>query len=247
MSIEEAIKYLKDIDSKHKTFEDKNYYLVHGYADIYFDISLEEREKLKDEIFNNFFTKKNLYSSFLDFTILVTESGIIETKNYVECKDEINHISSPYSIMDFYENYDNNLIVFIKGDLFLEYAITIISEKALNLKTEQKTFNEKIELLYSNSIININERKLLKSINGIRNKIAHKIDFKLSFDEIFKILLLSVKCGVVYSDSTIYKNKKLSKEWYGIDGIINELFPNFFCHLIYENEEFFEDSSIYTL
>jgi hypothetical protein len=55
---------------------------------------------------------------------------------------------------------------------------------------------------------------------------------------------LSVEAGVEYSDSTIYKNKKLSKEWYGIEGIITEIFPNTFCYMFYENEQYFEDNEI---
>ena len=85
----------------------------------------------------------------------------------------------------------------------------------------------------------------MKLINGIRNKIAHKLDFKLSFDEVFELVKLSNKCGVVYSDSTIYKNSKLSKEWYGINGAINELFPNHLSHFFEENEEYFEDEIIF--
>lgn len=56
---------------------------------------------------------------------------------------------------------------------------------------------------------------------------------------------VSSECGVDFSDHTIYKNKKLCKELYGISGIINELFSNLFCHLLYKNEKNFIDEEIY--
>lgn len=71
------------------------------------------------------------------------------------------------------------------------------------------------------------------------------LDFEFSFDEFFEIVKALVKCGVDYSDHIISKNKKSSKEWYDIGGIINELFPNLFCNLLDKNEEYFNDKEIY--
>lgn len=142
------------------------------------------------------------------------------------------------NIIDFYNSYDENLIRYIKGHLFLEFAMNTIISKALNVNTEKKTFNNKIDLLFHNFLVSEKERDLLKVLNKERNKIAHNLDYTLTFDTLYDLVKLSDEAGVDYSDSTIYQDKKLSKEWYGIEGIMNELFPNTFCHLFYKNEQY---------
>ena len=88
---------------------------------------------------------------------------------------------------------------------------TIIS-KALNVNTEKKTFNNKIDLLFHNFLVSEKERDLLKVLNKERNKIAHNLDYTLTFDTLYDLVKLSDEAGVDYSDSTIYQDKKLSKE-----------------------------------
>lgn len=148
------------------------------------------------------------------------------------------------NIIDFYYSYDENLIYYIKGHLFLEFALNTIISKALKVRPENKNFNKKINLLFSNSLVSESMKDLLIALNRQRNKIAHKLDYTLTFDTLYELVKLSAEAGVDYSDDTIYMNKKLSEEWYGTEGIIAELFPNTFCLLFYENEQYFEDNEI---
>lgn len=143
------------------------------------------------------------------------------------------------TILDFYQNYDENLIRFIKGHLFIEFSMDKILKKAIRKNVYECTFFDKIVLLFDNNLIDSNEKTLLVKINKVRNRIAHRLDYILTFDTVFELVDLSAKAGVDYSDETIFKNKKLSKEWYGIEGILDELFPNTFCHLLFRNEKYF--------
>ena len=149
------------------------------------------------------------------------------------------------NILDFYDKFDENLISFIKGHLFIENAMNILL-KQLSIKTGNKTFHNKIILLHKNKKINDQIKSLLEKINNVRNKIAHNLYYQLTFDEMFELVKLSDEAEVIYSDDTIYENKTLSKEWYGVTGIINELFPNTFSHLFEINEDLFEEGEIYS-
>lgn len=244
MTIDEAIKYLKEIDEKYQTEEDKNYYLVHGLTDVLNCMKDEDFEVLKEKIWENFSNCGKQYLSFLDYLHLVSNEDILSMDDEGNTsKQTVNH-KEIHNIIDFYDEYDENLIRYIKGHLFLEYIMNTILEKSINTVIEKLTFNDKIYLLYKNHLINKKEKDLLISINRLRNRIAHVLEFQFSFDELFNIVKASAECGVDYSDYTIYMNRKLSKEWYGIGGIINELFPNLFCHLLYKNEKYFSDTEI---
>lgn len=70
-----------------------------------------------------------------------------------------------HTIIDFYNEYDEQLIRCIKSYLFLEYIMNTILEKLLNTKTEKYTYNKKTYLLYNHNLINDRQKNLLISIN----------------------------------------------------------------------------------
>lgn len=242
MTINDAMKYLENIDQKYQSKEDKNYYLVHGLSEVLKYIEDDDLELLKDNLFKKFSVCAGQYLSFLDYLVVASKEDILSMKQVKDTSRDSDNHKEIHSIVDFYYQYDENLIYYIKGHLFLEYIMNTISEKALNKR--KNTFSKKIYLLYNNNLISEKEKDLLVAINKLRNKIAHDLDFKLTFDELFCLVKISAECGVDYSDHTIFDNRKLSEEWYGIDGIINELFPNLFCHLLHRNKKYFNDMEI---
>jgi len=241
MTVIECLEDISLTDSQYDNEEDKNYYLVHKLMQLALLINDEEVEELKDEIMDRYCY--HTYSSFREYVCVMSKGDVLTYTNQTEDTQSAEVVNT--NIIDFYNSYDENMIHFLKGHMFLEFAMNTIITKSLNINTEKKTFAKKIDLLFFNSLVSEKEKKLLKAINKQRNEIAHNLNYTLTFDILYELVLLSAKSGVDYSDSTIYKNKKLSKEWYGIEGIINELFPNTFCHLFYKNEKYFEDSEIY--
>ena len=149
-------------------------------------------------------------------------------------------VDDKMNICNFYQKYDENLILFIKGHLFLENAMNIILDK-INIDTKDKTFYRKIQLLFNNARIDVNTKELLEKLNRVRHSIAHKLFYELTFNEVFDLVVLSSVAGVDYSDDTIFEDKETSEEWYGIAGAVNELFVNTFIFLFDTNEDLFPD------
>jgi hypothetical protein len=120
------------------------------------------------------------------------------------------------------------MAAFINGHLIIEaLLIQLIEHKngsderlsKLNFPTKVKKcvefeyFDEKIEVF-------------LLLINDIRNNYAHNLGYQLTLDELFLLAENAGRAGIDFSDETIYLNKKLSIEWYGEYGIIQEIFQN---------------------
>lgn len=200
----------------------------------------EDIEELKNNIFEKYSSKT--YSSFREYVCIMSKKDVIhDEKHAKETQYEKVEITN---IIDFYYSYDENLICYIKGHLFLEFAMNTIISKALKVNIEKRTFASKIDLMFSKSLISEKVKDLLKALNKHRNRIAHNLHYTLTFDTMYELVKLSAEAEVDYSDGTIYNNRKLSKEEYEVSGIILELFTNTFCHLFYENEQYFEENEI---
>lgn len=238
MTIDEYMEVLSKTDEEYDTVEEKNYHLVHKMMEIFPSLSVEQIEQMKAEITKKYSYDK--YRSLLEFVCAASNS----TTNAVGWLRFSPGKRSYSNILDFYDNFDENLIRYIKGHLFIEFAMNTILEKATQKTASKYTFSKKIDLLFDGGFIDEPEKELLKRINQFRNKIAHNLDCELNFDTVFELVELSAKAGVDYSDETIFENKKLSEEWYGTTGVLNELFPNTFCHLLYQNEQYFEGNEL---
>ena len=150
------------------------------------------------------------------------------------------------NIIDYFNEFDPNLINFIKGHLFVENCMKKILDKTEKEKGTSDKFSGKVSQMLIYNLIDQDTASLLHRINKIRNNIAHDLFYKLTFTEVFSIVEESAKIGVDYSDENIY-NIEVAEEYYGLEGLIKELFPNLFCHLIYINEDKFEQSEVLDL
>ena len=59
------------------------------------------------------------------------------------------------------------------------------------------------------------------------------------------MIKLSVSAEIIYSDDAIWNNMYYSKEFYGLNGIMDELFVNSFSKLLEDNINFFEIDELY--
>lgn len=142
------------------------------------------------------------------------------------------------NITDFYQEFDPNLINFIKGHLFIENAMEKILDKIPMSKGVSEKFSGKVSQMLMYNVIDEDMANLIRKINKIRNNIAHDLFYKLTFDEVFDLVEESAKLGVDYSDDSI-TDKEFAKECYGLEGLISELFPNLYMELFYANENLF--------
>ncbi len=143
------------------------------------------------------------------------------------------------NIIDFYQEFDPNLINFIKGHLFIENAMEKILDKIPMDKGVSDKFSGKVSQMLMYNVIDEDMANLIRKINKIRNNIAHDLFYKLTFDEVFDLVEESAKLGVDYSDDSIL-DKESAKEYYGLEGLISELFPNLYMELLFANENLFE-------
>lgn len=231
--LSEYINELKKIDKQHCDVEDKNYYLFHKYVDISNKLGKNELKQLRDLTTKTFCGLD--YNVFLDYIMFVdgkTEYPMKEIENTGRTGYHLN-------IIDFYDGYDENLLLFLKGCLFIENCLNRILIKKEE-KSDTTLFN-KINKIYDLGLITEKTKDLLMDIKDIRNNIAHNLFYQLSFNEIFDLVKKSVDAGVIYSDDSIWENRKLSYEFYGIGGILNELFPNTFAMLLDDNSQLFSN------
>lgn len=127
--------------------------------------------------------------------------------------------------------FENEVLgAFISGHLVLEAILVQLLETKPKVNDNQKyfewSFSRKVDASENRGLIDAGMATFLRGVNNIRNRLAHQLDIPLTFDEAFKLAELAASGGVELSDGTIYSDKERSLEWYGIQGIIQEVFQN---------------------
>lgn len=124
----------------------------------------------------------------------------------------------------------NNQIMsaFITGHLIVESILVQMIEfkggkKKLILK---KNFPSKVKSCIDQGYFDEKLGNFLNLINDVRNNYAHNLGYDLTENEIFLLVQQAGAAGVDYSDDTIFLNKEISFKWYGIVGILQEVFQN---------------------
>ena len=209
MTTNEYMELLSKTDEEYDTVEEKNYQLVHKMMEILPSISDEQLEQIKEEITNKYPYKQ--YSSFLEYVCVAskTDSAVADISNGTATPLDSRSYTN---IIDFYDDYDENLIRYIKGHLFLEFAINTILEKATQKTASKYTFSKKIDLLFDGNFINENEKNLLKRINYFRNRIAHRLDYSKKFrQEHEEEILLHQAAKNAFDDMGVKKLPKVKE------------------------------------
>ena len=101
-------------------------------------IRTEDAEEIISDVFLAVWNNRNKLDLNKSMSLYI--SGI--TKNLINKK--LRNIRKDENITE----YDENLIRYIKGHLFLEYIMNTILEKSLNVEIGKHIFNKKMHLLY---------------------------------------------------------------------------------------------------
>ena len=135
--------------------------------------------------------------------------------------------------------FDNaSMSTFITGHLIVEsILVQLIDLKEERNDTFRKNFPAKIKKCIALDLIDPLMGEYLKQVNQLRNKLAHNLGYRLSFEEVFSLCREANKAGIDFSDDTIHSDKKLSKELYGTEGVIQEIFQNTAIDLGFVMEE----------
>lgn len=135
--------------------------------------------------------------------------------------------------------FDNpTMSAFITGHLIIEsILVQLIDLKEERENTFKKNFPTKIKMCIDLKLITPVMGEYLKKVNQLRNKLAHNLGYRLSFEEVFSLCKEASEAGIDFSDDTIHSDKETSEEWYGTEGIIQELFQNTAIDLGFVMEE----------
>lgn len=146
------------------------------------------------------------------------------------------------------EPVDENFQLFIRGHLYLEAILNEIIDRSFAVPDAAdelaSMFYRKVKLVRSIGKITLEVESLLLTINEVRNKLAHKLDFTLTFDMAFTLVTKANEAGIDYSDDRIHQDRTASEQDYGIYGVINEVICNTFSHLVWENEDIFTKDDV---
>lgn len=138
------------------------------------------------------------------------------------------------------------LPIFIVGHLIVEALLAQLHDLKLPAHSKGAAFDcnfpKKLELCLHGGLIDQSMVDFLTEMNRTRNKYAHRLGFRLSFDDVFALLGLAAKAGVDFSDDTIHRDRALSEAEYGLTDALTELFSNTaqeLAWILHENGEEF--------
>jgi hypothetical protein len=125
---------------------------------------------------------------------------------------------------------DDSISAFITGHLIIESILVQMIDLKLEYPDEFDAFSlnfpAKANLCKALGLIDSDMTNFLLEMNRIRNRFAHRLGYSLSFDDAFSFAQAAAKGGVDFSDDSIHTDRANSEEWYGIKGIIQEVFQN---------------------
>ena len=150
------------------------------------------------------------------------------------------------NISEYLGEYTNREMVFIRGHLYIENIMVELIKKVYHDSSAAleigKMYYKKVKLLKAIGVISSKLEALLIGINQVWNKMAHKLHYRITFEECFELFVLAHEAGVDFSDDRIYQDKDYSREVYFSDtGGISELMVNTFSELAYFKDLFSED------
>ena len=148
-------------------------------------------------------------------------------------KPSIDHI---FTLFDHTE-----LGAYVAGHLLVESVLVQLIE--LVMTSEDKfdpfdlSFRNKVGLARGRNLIDERWERFLLELNRIRNRIAHRLGERITFDTLFELAVLAAEAGIDFSDNTIHTDRTLSLEHYGVQGLIQEIFQNAAQDLSFVMEE----------
>ena len=135
---------------------------------------------------------------------------------------------------------ESQLYIFIVGHIAIESVIIQLIEIKLSkpekLDVSRLNFPRKVELGIALGVVDDKLSDLLKKINSKRNKYAHRIEYKMSFDEAYDLIILASQSGIEFTDG-LDMDKNFAESVQNTNGLLIELLSNTFFILALKLEE----------
>lgn len=133
---------------------------------------------------------------------------------------------------------------FIKGHLMLEFlmlkCVAIILPNKIKY-AERLTHKKLIDFIYNKKIISIEMKNALTAINQMRNKLAHKITYRPTFDEYKNLLVLAEKASPDMTDG-IWQSLDEIKDKTKLSECDNFIYIELFVQLSYDLHGIYQDN-----
>lgn len=134
--------------------------------------------------------------------------------------------------------FDNEVLsAIITGHLIIESLLIQFIELKEGVSELKGNFPSKVDKCVSLGFFGEDLKEYLLMINNVRNNFAHNLGYKFSFDDCFRLVMKAGEVGIDFSDETIFENRSASERWYGLQGVIQELFQNTAMDLSFIMEE----------
>lgn len=127
--------------------------------------------------------------------------------------------------------------------LNLEGLLSIMIEHAVPnpevLNLDRMTFSQKVTLCRALGLISSQEYSVLRKLNRIRNRAAHRIGYYPSFIDVHAIIVEAGRAGIDFSDCVDQYDVDDAKEILGYDTdlLLNTLFRNTFFWIASNQDE----------
>jgi hypothetical protein len=142
------------------------------------------------------------------------------------------------------ESATPELHLLLRGHLHLEAILNELLVRKNVSARRRKMFANKVQAAFDERCIGEKLRYALLAINKLRNKLAHELHFKVTFDDAFTLVTEAADAGIDFSDNTIHEDRVKSEEWYGTEGVLIEVITNTFQHLVWQNEASFSRDEV---
>ena len=145
--------------------------------------------------------------------------------------------ASPPSIDFFLTKHPQQdaLVLILMGHLSIEYLLVEILKLKCSYVDEPWNWNfpNKVNKCVEIGVLTDEAGEALKTFNNVRNNFAHILGHTLTFDDVFGLAKKVAGAGFDFTDDTIWTDRQLSEEWYGIGGVVNEVVRNIYLDLAY--------------
>ncbi|MFX1521841.1 MAG: hypothetical protein ACFFCD_18200 [Promethearchaeota archaeon] len=151
------------------------------------------------------------------------------------------------NIEDFFKENDPLIADIVSYHLRLEGLLEKILKENLRepnvLDFERMMFAQKASLACAIGKLDRPLYEVIKSLNSLRNKFVHQMDFMPTFEEIHELIVSAGRAGVDFSDGIDSNDTKYVRSLNYNEGmLLNSLFRNVFYDVAWrQGEDFWKD------
>ena len=114
---------------------------------------------------------------------------------------------------------------------------SMVHEDAL----ERLSFAQKLSLCRALGIIHLEVFELVKKMNALRNKLAHRLGYRISLEEVHALLLASDKVIDYPDDIASLPLIEIRKRGCSVEELLRRLFHNVLLHIVESQDDNFDD------